>query len=371
MSTDGDEGEDPLQALLRAIASGEIADLPEAAPAPKKLRRTRANFPRVPSDAWALVSAFLEDAAIAASGSTCTELNAALASGVAWQRRALAQVKDLPGLSAEEKAELVAQASTPRDYGARRRLLKGRVVALSSESAEATALGALVRFCGGRLSRRAGIGTDLLLLGQTCSIPPRRLGLLVAGPDNTLAPRAILGRHRPQGRPPTLLADWLRACLAVGELLPLHKPGCPAFQSPFSQPRMCISPSFPALTGAPADRARKGAETSKRRVATSGAMHRMCCYAPRLLEGLRIAVVGAPEANLQHIRTMIVAGGGSVVDESSRSLTHLVVAPERAGDIVESVRAKGAAVVTSAWLEQTLQHGVPLDERIFSVGRQA
>eukprot|EP00747_Dinoflagellata_sp_TGD_P017050 gnl/TRDRNA2_/TRDRNA2_125557_c1_seq1.p1 gnl/TRDRNA2_/TRDRNA2_125557_c1~~gnl/TRDRNA2_/TRDRNA2_125557_c1_seq1.p1 ORF type:complete len:279 (-),score=32.67 gnl/TRDRNA2_/TRDRNA2_125557_c1_seq1:39-830(-) len=252
-----------------------------------------------------------------------------LASPEQWARRAACIWELLPGLSADErrslKASALASTSASRDYAAggyatRRLLLRGKAVAIQARAADYATFAALLEHCGGRHARRGG-----------------RCDYVIVGPaGGTAAARAARGPGAC-----AVMGNWLSASLVVGRQLPAHRPGCPAARSPFSLPKSCISPSE-----------------------HSGDGYEICCYAPRLLEGLLLST------SRVHDRDAVVATvralGGECTDELTRRHTHLIAGAAE-GLKFEYAQTHRIPVVSRAWLEQTIRLGAPMQERCFPV----
>jgi len=299
----------------------------------------------MPLDVWFRIGDLLTDRCMAAMAATARACVEPMASEVMWVNRAIRVWQNLPGLSDSQRGGLVDAATSRAAYAARRTLLRGKRAVLLGDRREAGAMVRIVQQCGGMVvgsrtavasggSRRQshrGKGADRSLteMLRVCNI----LLLCKGGGQRHYLPKF--------GDFVTLSAAWLPASCTAGCQLPMHRPGCPSTGSSYSLPRSCIAPDGTA----------EG----------SG----LCCYAPRLLEGLLVTSTGIPSRDA--LAATVRALGGLYTEELTGEHTHLIAAAPASGPKFDFARAQQIPVVSPGWLEETLRVGAPMQERCFPV----
>mmetsp|Transcript_37124 Transcript_37124/g.59797 ORF Transcript_37124/g.59797 Transcript_37124/m.59797 type:complete len:368 (-) Transcript_37124:83-1186(-) len=281
---------------------------------------------RIPAEAWALAADHLSDRDVGVSAAAARCLSEAIGSQDQWSRRAARAVARLPGLTAEDITcvQAVVRNDGRSEYVLRRSLLKGLAITLTARP-EASAIRDLAKWCGG-VVWRPGKQCDLVLIGTGRGA------------------NAAVAFQRRGSCTSTLMASWLPASCVVGQRLPRHRPGCPSESSSFSLLRSCIAPS-------------RGSSVD----------YRLCCYAPRLLEGLLVSTSRLGSTDRKAVESTVRALGGDCTEELTRSHTHLIAgAPQ--GAKFEFAMQHRIPVVSRAWLDQTVASGTPMKERFFSVG---
>jgi len=289
----------------------------------------------LPGDAWAEVGDMLSDRAVTRIALTSRALYKQLTAEEKWASRASRTWALCRHLSSSERGSLAQAFSSEGRLGylARRSLLLGRKVRVLSGRTDTASIETLAERMGATAVSN-GRDADLVLVHLT---PHRARGVSSWCWWRT---RARTGSRTSS----VLMAQWLPASCALGRRLPPHRPGCPSTSSPFSLPRSCIAPC----------RVVEGSE--------------LCCYAPRLLEGLLVSASRVP--NREAVAAIVRALGGEYTEELTREHTHLI-AEDTQGLKFEFAHAHRIPVVSRAWLEMTHRLGLPMQERCFAVGRRA
>jgi len=298
----------------------------------------------IPLDVWFRIGDMLTDrcmAAMAAATRACVE---PMASEVMWIRRAIRVWQNLPGFSDSQRGGLVSGATSRAAYAARRTLLRGKRAVLLGDRREAGAMVQIVQHCGGMVvGSHTAIGTGSRRQSHRGKGKDRSLSEMLGVCNLLLLCKGGGQRqHLPKlGEFVTFSAAWLHASCTAGCQLPMHRPGCPSTGSSYSLPRSCIAPDGTA----------EGSD--------------LCCYAPRLLEGLLVTSTGIPGRDA--LAATVRALGGLYTEELTGDHTHLIAAAPAEGPKFEFARAQQIPVVSPGWLEETLRVGAPMQERCFPV----
>eukprot|EP00928_Gymnodinium_smaydae_P023727 TRINITY_DN19465_c1_g1_i2.p1 TRINITY_DN19465_c1_g1~~TRINITY_DN19465_c1_g1_i2.p1 ORF type:complete len:433 (-),score=62.22 TRINITY_DN19465_c1_g1_i2:33-1256(-) len=296
----------------------------------------------LPAEVWEMVADALADAEVIACSSVSRGLRRPFTCCAQWDRRAARTWVQLSVLPAHERQLLLIDGSLAseagaRGYIARRVLLRGQAVKLLAGRTEVLALSELVRLCGGNVSSRSG-PCDMALVGR------RGAALRSA--------RAVT-----RSASEVYTASWLVASLLCGRRLPAHRRGCAAAGSPFSLPHCCIAPAASTSAGA------SGASDTMAAAA-------LCCYAPRLMEGLLVSIGRMDPAREKMLAATICTLGAECTKELTRSHTHLVVGAAE-GSRLDFARQHNICVVAPEWVDEMARLGMPLGEKFFPVGRSA
>lgn len=298
----------------------------------------------LPLEVWFRIGDMLADRCMAATAATARAFVEPMASEVMWVRRAIRVWQNLPGFSDSQRGGLFRGATSRAAYAARRTLLRGKRAVLLGDRREAGAMVRIVRQCGGMVvGSRTAIAVGTRRQSHRGKGADRSLTEML-GVCNILllCKRGGQPQHLPKlGEFVTFSAAWLPASCTAGCQLPMHRPGCPSTGSSYSLPRSCIAPDGTA----------EG----------SG----LCCYAPRLLEGLLVTSTGI--SGRDALAATVRALGGLYTEELTGDHTHLIAAAPAAGPKFDFARAQQIPVVSPGWLEETLRVGAPMQERCFPV----
>lgn len=288
----------------------------------------------MPADAWNEVAEMLSDRSLTRLALASSRLHGQLTAEATWAARAARTWGDCRHLSQSERMALTKRFGVDgrQGYIARRSMLLGKKVRVLAGRSDAGSIERLAQQMGATAIGQGG-DADVVLVHLT---PHRARGVT--------SWCWWRNRARTASHASVLMSQWLPASCAVGRCLPPHRPGCPSGSSPFSLPRSCIARC-------------RDAEGSE-----------LCCYAPRLLEGLLVSSSRVP--NREAVAATVRALGGKYTDELTREHTHLI-AEDTQGLKFEFAHAHRIPVVSRDWLEMTHRLGLPMQERFFAVGSRA